>query len=292
MFLTLVLLGLWTAPPAWVVASCTLLAFGWAYGVANSYSGDRLRITRHCPDEERTPWRGPTKTWWKNFFMNFMNGLIPPGPPVRQWEDDYPELRLLKENWREIAQEAHAVMRDAPELGEYDQVNMTSKLTMARNGEPRWLAHYLVTAGNPVCDRCPITTALLAKIPNAKFALFSELEPGRNIIEHEGPYRGSLRCHLTLRVPDGFAGKITVAGRDLTWKEGELLLFDDTYTHSVSGNDNMHQKGGRIVLLLDLERKTPAVPSLIRFVGSRIINAYARQLNAVIEARSAVRAGY
>ena len=52
------------------------------------------------------------------------------------------------------------------------------------------------------CARCPETAALLDRIPGLTTAFFSILSPHKHIGEHRGPWRGVLRYHLALRVPE------------------------------------------------------------------------------------------
>jgi aspartyl/asparaginyl beta-hydroxylase (cupin superfamily) len=92
---------------------------------------------------------------------------------------------------------------------------------------------------------------LLKSMPEVLAAMFSILPPGKEIPPHIGPFRGSLRYHLGLKVPrDRQNCYINVDGRDYHWREGEGQLFDDTYLHHVRNDTNET----RIVLFLDVER--------------------------------------
>ena len=80
---------------------------------------------------------------------------------------------------------------------------------------------------------------------------FSFLEPGCEIIPHVGYTSDVLRCHLGLVVPDEYDKcGIQVGDEVRHWKEGELMLFDDTIRHSAWNRSEQH----RIVLLTDLYR--------------------------------------
>ena len=106
---------------------------------------------------------------------------------------------------------------------------------------------------------CPETSRLLDRVPNLIQAFFSILDPGKSIPEHEGPYRGYLRYHLALRVPKDNPPKLVVNGQDYVWKEGEAVLFDDSWPHSVV-NSSAETRG---VLIVDVRRPLPAVPDLL-----------------------------
>jgi aspartate beta-hydroxylase len=105
---------------------------------------------------------------------------------------------------------------------------------------------------------CPETCRVLDRVPNLLQAFFSILEPGKSIPEHEGPYRGYLRYHLGLRVPKDRPPKLVVNGQDYVWKEGEAVLFDDSWPHSVV-NDSPDR---RAVLIVDVRRPLPYAPDL------------------------------
>ena len=82
---------------------------------------------------------------------------------------------------------------------------------------------------------------------------FSILAPGKHIPPHKGPYKGIIRYQLALKVPKSGECKLLVDNTPYFWKEGEGVLFDDTYTHEVVNNSTEH----RIALLLDVKRKVP-----------------------------------
>jgi aspartate beta-hydroxylase len=86
--------------------------------------------------------------------------------------------------------------------------------------------------------------ALLAKVPALKalaerfgpeqldrFELFlSVLEPGTHIPAHFGGANVKLTLHLPLWIPEGDTA-IRVDAETRGWKDGEMMIFDDTYEH-------------------------------------------------------------
>jgi ornithine lipid ester-linked acyl 2-hydroxylase len=101
------------------------------------------------------------------------------------------------------------------------------------------------------CERCPKTAAVLEGIPGLTTAFFSILSPHKHIGEHRGPWRGVLRYHLALKVPEpASAAGISVGGELAHWEEGRSLLFDDGYFHR-AWNDS---DGVRVVLFVDVVR--------------------------------------
>lgn len=90
---------------------------------------------------------------------------------------------------------------------------------------------------------CPKTTEILKDIPNMSSAIFSFLQPRAHIKPHVGYYQYSEsilrsishsapdfdRVHLGLSVPSGCTLKVN--GIEDQWKEGDVLIFDDTFRH-------------------------------------------------------------
>ncbi|HMK96394.1 MAG TPA: aspartyl/asparaginyl beta-hydroxylase domain-containing protein [Acidimicrobiales bacterium] len=101
------------------------------------------------------------------------------------------------------------------------------------------------------CRRCPQTAALLDSVPGLVTGFFSILSPGKHIPPHRGPWRGVVRYHLALKVPEpASASGIKVGGEVAHWEEGKSLLFDDGYTHEAwNGTDDT-----RVVLFCDILR--------------------------------------
>jgi len=116
-----------------------------------------------------------------------------------------------------------------------------------------WRAHYLKKSGvmNEEITSFPITYKLL-KDPQIHNAIFSILDPGVEIPEHTGYYKGYLRYHLGIIIPDKNTEKayIVCGGETYSWKEGEGILFDDMYLHNVKNPTNQT----RVVLYLDIKR--------------------------------------
>lgn len=97
---------------------------------------------------------------------------------------------------------------------------------------------------------CPKTTELLNGIGSVKAAMFAELPPGSRLVRHRDPYAGSLRYHLGLSVPNDPACFISVDGERYHWRDGEAVMFDETYIHHAENNTDKD----RIILFCDVER--------------------------------------
>lgn len=97
----------------------------------------------------------------------------------------------------------------------------------------------------------PKTYKLISNTPGCSLAMFSVLHPGKMIPPHQGPFKGVLRYHLALVTPKDYK-KCTIKVNKIkyNWKEGDDVMFDDTFVHSVK-NDTDET---RIVLFLDIQK--------------------------------------
>ncbi len=142
---------------------------------------------------------------------------------------------------------------------------------------PQWSTLYLWQNGKPVrehVEHCPRTFETITRldIPHittrAPAILFSRLSAGARIPAHSGMLNTRLICHLPLLVPPGCGFR--VGGETREWKEGELLVFDDTVEHEAWNNGS----SDRIILIFDIwrpemsERERAAVTALFAAVDS------------------------
>ena len=136
------------------------------------------------------------------------------------------------------------------------------------------------------CARCPKTVALLEGIPGLFEAFFSILEGGKSIPPHEGPYRGYLRYHLGLIVPAKNPPSIRLKDQVYTWKEGESVVFDDSWEHEVYNQCDED----RVVLIVDFRRPMPQPFAAVNRLVQRIMKAvYGRHVLARLAALEAAR---
>jgi beta-hydroxylase len=97
---------------------------------------------------------------------------------------------------------------------------------------------------------CPNTTRLMEEMPNVKIAMISVLKPGAKILPHKGPYRGCLRLHMGLLTPNSDDCFISIDGLRYSWRDGEVILLDDSYEHYVENNTDRY----RVILFCDIIR--------------------------------------
>ena len=100
------------------------------------------------------------------------------------------------------------------------------------------------------CQKASYTCELLGSMPELSTAgdvKFSLMQPGTIVRRHTGPTNKRIRLHLGLDVPPGCC-EITVGGEARAWADGELLIFDDSFEHSVHHIGT----GERLILIADV----------------------------------------
>jgi beta-hydroxylase len=69
-------------------------------------------------------------------------------------------------------------------------------------------------------------------------------------VRHRDPFAGSLRYHLGLQTPNDDTCRIFIDGEPYHWRDGEGMLFDETYIHRAENRTD----NPRIILFCDVER--------------------------------------
>jgi beta-hydroxylase len=160
-----------------------------------------------------------------------------------------PELKTLQEHWQTIRSEAVNLARAAEIKAptKHDDIGFNSFFKYG------WKRFYLkwYDAKHPSAENwCPQTVALLKQIPSVKAAMFAELPPNGKLNPHRDPFAGSLRYHLGLATPNDDDCYIDVDGLRHVWRDGQGVLFDETYVHEAHNNTETT----RIILFCDVER--------------------------------------
>lgn len=124
-----------------------------------------------------------------------------------------------------------------------------------QGNEGPWRAGLLVSKGRPcgVAPRFPVTIKALRRIPGLRSALWSVLDAGTELPEHDGPNAGVLRYHLGVDCGDGSA--LQVAGEVVPYEEGRSIMFDDTVRHAAWNRGDR----SRVTLFCEIERPLPPV---------------------------------
>jgi aspartate beta-hydroxylase/beta-hydroxylase len=190
-----------------------------------------------------------------------------------------PALREIDGAFPQIREECVALLREKAGIPRYHDLDRMQTYISAK-GDPdkNWKIFYLYAMGEkPEANRakCPETAARLDRIPNLFQAFFSILDAGKVIPPHCGPYRGYIRYHLGLVVPEQAPPSLRIKDQVYTWKEGESVLFDDSWEHEVRNEC----PGDRVVLIVDIRRPMPfPFNSFNRFVESVMRLVYGKQI--------------
>ncbi len=167
---------------------------------------------------------------------------------------DFPWTRQLESEWTTIRDEITPLLKHRDALPSFHDI---AKDASTISQDDRWKTFFLYGYGEKAeqnCARCPRTTELVEQIPGMTTAFFSILSPGKHIPAHRGPYKGVLRYHLGLKVPEpADQCRIRVDDQITHWNEGEGLIFDDTYNHEVWNETD----GERAILFVDFKRPLP-----------------------------------
>lgn len=194
-------------------------------------------------------------------------------------DQECPELHALTQNAAVIREEVLSLVNSGVSLPSYHDLdkNQTRIATQGPKGA-QWRVFLLYAMGiKPEWHRAklPKTSALLDQIPNLYQAFVSVLDPMKPVGAHDGPFRGYLRYHLGLECPTENPPSIRVKDQIYTWKQGEGVLFDDSWNHEVY---NQCPKR-RIVIIVDILRPMPTIPRLVNKVLMFLVRiSYARTL--------------
>ena len=179
--------------------------------------------------------------------LMYMFSAVPNKPYVDV--SQFPELKPLAENWKTIRDEA---------LKLFDQGHIRAAAGYTDLGfnsffRRGWKRFYVKWYDAPLPSAealCPKTVALVQSIKNVNGAMFALLPPGGDLGKHRDPFAGSLRYHLGLVTPNSDSCKIWVDGEPYYWRDGEAVMFDETFIHWAENKTDTT----RVILFCDVER--------------------------------------
>jgi beta-hydroxylase len=179
----------------------------------------------------------------------------------------FPELRILEQHWREIRAEALALME--AEIKAPTEHNDAGFNSFFKKGWKRFYVKWYAEPHPSARALCPRTAELVSGLPSVRAAMFAHLPDGAKLGRHRDPFAGSLRYHLGLVTPNDDSCYIDVDGERYSWRDGEGVVFDETFIHYAENRSGMD----RIVLFCDIERplKFAWARAFNRWVGDHII---------------------
>lgn len=238
-----------------VAIALVLLVFILSALVVHFRSPVRLSLRRQLASHATlfAPW---------NLLMYHFSAVPTNAYPARE---HFPAAEQFRSHWEEMRDEA---------LGLFDEGHIRASLagddaSFASFFKAGWKRFYVKWYGDPLPSAealCPKTVALVNRIPSCRAAMFAVLAPDSELKAHRDPYAGSLRYHLGLVTPNSEACHIVVNGESHAWRDGEDVIFDETWVHWVENRTD--QK--RIIFFADLERplRSPLLSRLNHALGS------------------------
>jgi beta-hydroxylase len=204
--------------------------------------------------------------------LMYMFSAVPSKPLIDL--EKLPELAKLRENWQVMRDEALGLMGE----GQIRAATGHNDLGFNSFFKEGWKRFYLTWYGEALPSAqalCPKTVALLKSVPSVNGAMFALLPPGGKLNRHRDPFAGSLRYHLGLVTPNSDACRIFIDGEPYSWRDGQDVLFDETFIHSAENKTDVT----RIILFCDVERPlhTRFMTAINRWVARNVIRASATQ---------------
>lgn len=186
--------------------------------------------------------------------------------------EQFPELQVLQQQWQTVRDEALQLF-DQGQIRAATGFNDVGFNSFFKTGWKRfylkWYDDFLPSAQ----QACPKTMALLASLPSVNAAMFTLLPPGARLVAHRDPFAGSVRYHLGLVTPNSEDCHIFVDGEKYAWRDGEAVMFDETYIHYAENKTDQT----RLILFCDIERpfKYRWMAWINRTLGHTLIRAAA-----------------
>lgn len=184
----------------------------------------------------------------------------------------FPQLQVLKDHWQEIRAEAVALFGDG-KIKPSALYNDAGFNSFFKTGWGRFYLKWYDEPQPSALEFCPYTTQLVKDIPGVKAVMFASLPPGARLPRHRDPYSGSLRFHMGLITPNDPACYIDVDGERYHWRDGEAVMFDETFIHYAENTTEQN----RIILFADIERplKYRWAQAVNRFFGALLLRSAA-----------------
>lgn len=176
-----------------------------------------------------------------------MSDKTPQNPSYFYDKNDFPFLLKLEENFQVIREELLSLLENQQE----NQWLKTFPNYVISEQEKAWKVFtflFFQMKSLKHAQLCPKSAELIYSISEIISCDFSFMEPKTHILPHKGYTKMVLRCHLPLIVPANEKCAIRVGEETHVWKEGELVIFDDSFEHEAWNNSD----DIRVVLMFDI----------------------------------------
>lgn len=167
---------------------------------------------------------------------------------------DFQELAPILDNWQTIRDEARELWRSQyfdqtknPDNKAYYDIGFR---TFYKYGWGKFYLDWYGYTHQSAQNLCPKTVEIVKKVKTVNGAMFSVLPAGSKLTRHLDPVACSLRLHLALDTPQHDDCFIEIDGTKYSWRNGNALLFDETYLHHAKNETEDY----RLILMCEVER--------------------------------------
>ena len=168
--------------------------------------------------------------------------------------DHFHELDPIQDNWETIKDEVVNLYRQRYfEVTKEPNSEASYDIGFRTFFKYGWSKFYLKWYGHThdsAKKLCPKTVKILENIPSVNGAMFTVLPVNGQLTRHLDPIACSLRYHLGLDTPNSDDCYINIDGVSYSWRNGEALLFDETYLHYAKNDSQSY----RLILMCDVDR--------------------------------------
>lgn len=179
---------------------------------------------------------------------------------------DLPIAKDLEDNFEAIKVEVESILRKYDDLAVFQNISPNQAYIV---NDTNWRMFFFKVFGMKVKRNqlyTPVISSIVNKHPNIVSAYVSVLGPTTYLNPHKGPWSGIIRMHLGVVVPGDKDCVLLVEGEAYHWKEGEVVLFDDTYEHmAINPTDKP-----RAILFLDILRPLPQPLKFFSWLGTML----------------------
>ncbi len=185
-------------------------------------------------------------------------------------QDQFPELKLIRDNWRTIEAEARNLYETGHVIERAKTKDDIAFNSFFKRGWKRFYLKWYQQPPNSARQLCPKTVALIESVPTINGAMFAILPAGGELGKHRDPYAGSLRYHLGLSTPESDDCFIVVDNERYSWRDGKDVIFDETFMHYAKNNTDQD----RIIFFADIAR--PMRGPVSKWINQRLCQLLGR----------------
>jgi len=166
---------------------------------------------------------------------------------------DFPVTQELEDNYEVILAELKPLMERVADFAPFQDISPDQVYI---SNDEKWKMFFLKAGTYRFkrnCEQVPKTMEILDSNRNIVSAYFSVIGPNKMLMPHEGPWCGIIRIHLGMMIPADGESILVCNKKEYRWKNGEAVVFDDTYEHFAVNLSN----NNRVVLFIDYMRPLP-----------------------------------